>query len=86
MWRAISSGVKPRLLVFQKAQNYFKQRPQLVLVVFIGGPFAKSHPLFLICHIGQISRGFEQLRRRRWSGRLKEDSENRLAGNSTEDR
>ena len=48
---------KPRLFVLQKAKNSFKERPQLVLVLFVGGHFAESHPLFLICHIGQISCG-----------------------------
>ena len=57
MWHAISSGVRPRQLVFQKAKNSFKERPQLVLVLFIGGQFAESHPLLLICQIGLISCG-----------------------------
>jgi hypothetical protein len=57
VWHAISSGVRPRQLVFQKAKNSFKERPQLVLVLFIGGQFAESHPLLLICQIGQISCG-----------------------------
>jgi hypothetical protein len=54
---AISSGVKPHLFVFQKAKYSFKKRPQFFLVVFIGGEFAESHPLLLICQIGQISCG-----------------------------
>ena len=61
MWHAISSGVRPRQLVFQKAKNSFKERPQLVLVLFIGGQFAESHPLLLICQIGQISCGICKL-------------------------
>jgi len=61
VWHAISSGVRPRQLVFQKAKNSFKERPQLVLVLFIGGQFAESHPLLLICQIGQISCGICKL-------------------------
>jgi len=57
VWHAISSGVKPRLLLFQKVKNSFKERPQLALVLFIAGQFAESRPLILICHIGQISCG-----------------------------
>ena len=52
MGYAISSGVKPHLLVFQEAQYFFKQRAQFFLVLFIGGEFAESHPLLLICQIG----------------------------------
>jgi hypothetical protein len=52
---AISNGVKPYLLVCQKAKYFFKKRIQFFLVVFIGGEFAESHPLLLICQIGQIS-------------------------------
>jgi hypothetical protein len=54
---AISIGVEPHLLVFQKAKYSFKKRPQFFLVVFIGGEFAESHPLLLIGQIGQISFG-----------------------------
>ena len=57
MGHAISSDVKPHLLVFQKAKYSFKKRPQFFLVVFIEGKFAESHPLLLICQIGQISCG-----------------------------
>jgi hypothetical protein len=61
VWHAISSGVRTRQLAFQKAKNSFKERPQLVLVLLIGGQFAESHPLLLICQIGQISCGICQL-------------------------
>lgn len=57
MGHAISSGVKPHLLVFQKAKYFFKKRPQFFLVVFIEGEFAEPHPLLLICQISQISCG-----------------------------
>jgi hypothetical protein len=45
----------------RRAKNSFKERPQLVLVLFIGGQFAESHPLLLICQIGQISCGICKL-------------------------
>jgi hypothetical protein len=61
-----SSGVKPHLLVFQKAKYSFKQRPQFFLVVFVGGEFAEPHPLLLISQIGQISLMLGQDLRRRW--------------------
>ena len=54
MGHATSIGVEPHLLVFQKAKHFFKKRSQFLLVVFIGGEFAESHPLLLICQIGQI--------------------------------
>lgn len=49
------SSVKPHLLVFQKAKYLFKNRSQFFLVVFMGGAFAKSIPLLLVCQISQIS-------------------------------
>jgi hypothetical protein len=55
------SGVKPHLLVVQEAKYFFKKRPQFLLVVFIGGEFAESHPLLLVCQIGQISNRTKQL-------------------------
>lgn len=55
MGHAISSGVKPHLLVFQKAKYSFKKGPQFFWVVFIGGEFAEFHPLLLMCQIGQTS-------------------------------
>ena len=57
MRRAISGDGKLRLSVFQKTKYLFKKRPQFFLVVFIGGEFAESHQLLLICQIGQISCG-----------------------------
>jgi hypothetical protein len=52
---ATSGDVKPHPLVFQKAEYCFKKGPQFFLVMLIGGEFAESHPLLLICQIGQIS-------------------------------
>jgi hypothetical protein len=48
---------QPHLLVFQKAKHSFEEHCQFFLVVFIAGAFAESHPLLLICQIGQISCG-----------------------------
>ena len=44
--------VKLHCLTFQKTENFFKESPHLVLVLFLGGQFEEFRKLLMILQAG----------------------------------